>query len=220
MKIKSLFFFILIAFVFFSCEIIGISGNDEQIKFSNKNQNDQGEDEDNGKKPPVKIPPVTDPVDEEVSIPFAVSGISNTMGSTENHELFTIVYSKEELDKAASQRYFQYWTDKGGPYNVYYLKGLTDKYNDDFFTENALVLYLFGAGNSGGKLSINQLTRNKDELTIVTNFHEGDLTAISYWTVVLDVTKADIDGITGLKSRNECNCQYFAHNLILASHKN
>ena len=133
------------------------------------------------------------------SISFQVGAKDNSPISRLNHELFTIVCSKEELDKFASERFYQYWTNDGGPYNVYYLKDLTEKYNEDFFNKNALILYLFGDGNTGGKFDITKIERNENILTIFSDFHSGDMTAISYWTVVIKVSKTDVNEITTLE---------------------
>ncbi|MDR0455173.1 MAG: hypothetical protein LBH20_00630 [Treponema sp.] len=151
-------------------------------------------------------------------VPFQVGAIVNTRGSSkETHNLFAIVRSKEELDRAASERYYQYWTDMGGPYNVYYLMENTEKYDEDFFAENALVLYLFESSYSGGRIDITQLQRQDDGLTIITDFHGGSLPAVSYWTVVIEAAQTDVYGITSLKTKNECDCPYFSFDLILVS---
>jgi hypothetical protein len=43
----------------------------------------------------------------------------------------------------------------------------------------------------------------------------GPLTAIGYWTVVIEVAQADVNDITALETRNECNCPRFSFDLIL-----
>ena len=200
-------------FLFFSCGQTGVLDWDESAKTNAQGQNDQGEDEDPGKNPPVVVPPKDD---EFQSIPFRVSASRNDMGlPPEGHDLFTIVRSKEDLNRAAETRYHQIWTITGGPYTVYYLGEIAEKYDEDFFTENTLVLYLFGAVNFGGKTAITQMQRQGSELTIITDFHKGALNAASFWTVVIEVTPADVDGVTTLKSRNDCNCPRFTFNLVI-----
>jgi len=210
---------LIFGFLFAACEQTTVSeldleriGSDILTPVDNNNPEDEG----NEKKPTIVVPPETNPGNKEVqSIPFQVGAISNSMSSRNNHNLFTIVRSKEELDLAASERYHQYWTGTGGPYNVDYLAEITEKYDEDFFIENALVLYLFVAGNSGGKIDITRMQRQDNELTIITDFHMGALTAISYWTVVIEVAQTDVYGITVLESKNECDCSRFSFDLIL-----
>jgi len=152
------------------------------------------------------------------SIPFQEGAKNCTGGDRNIHDIFTIVRSKEELDYTASQRYYQYWTDAGGPnnpFNVYYLSDDTEQYDDDFFAENALILYLFTSPNRGGKIDITRVQRQGDELTIITDFHRGSLAALGYWTVVIEVAQTDVNGINVLKTRNECNCPRFSFDKIL-----
>ena len=171
------------------------SGTSTAVIPNKDNNNNQGKDEGNGKEPPVVVPPKED---EFQSIPFQVSAALNHMSSTNGHELLTIVRSKEELNRAAETRYHQYWTDTGGPYNVYYLAEATQKYDEAFFTENALVLYLFGASSGGGAIDITQIQRQDSTLTLITDFHMGMMAVISYWTVVIEVAQADVYGVTTL----------------------
>jgi len=113
------------------------------------------------------------------SIRFQVGVINNTMGSGDSN-LLTIIRSKEELN-----------IDN-------FNKNFTENYDNEYFTENALVLYLFGAGNTGGKLDVTNMHINGNELTIFINFDMGDATAISQWTVVLEVSQADVYGVTDI----------------------
>ena len=169
------------------------------------NDDDQGEDEGNGKKPPVIDQPKDDPETDDgkvQNIPFQVGVINNSMGSRQNHNLFTIIRSKEELDNVSSERYYQYWTGTGGPYNVYYLKDFTEKYDSDYFSENALVLYLFTGGSGGMKMDVTEILKQGSELTIITDITWGMLTVITYTTVVLEVAKDDVYGVTTLISEN------------------
>ena len=207
---------IIFAFLIITCEQTVASELDSQRAGSGISTpigifNDNEEDEGNEKKPSVVVPPEINPGNKKVqSIPFKVGAINNSLISRNNHNLFTIVHSKEELDLVASERCYQYWTGTGELNNVYYLAEITEKYDDDFFAENALVLYLFGAVNSGGTIDIIRIQRHGNELTIITDFHMGMLTAISYWTVVIEVAQADVYGITALESKDECNCPPFS----------
>lgn len=139
-------------------------------------------------------------------ITYEVATADNSMSGRENHELLTIVRSTKELAKAASTRYYQYWTGTGGPNNAYYLAELTSKYDDDYFAKNSLILYLFGASNAGGKIEITDLQKQGDKLTIHTDFHMGMACAISYWTVAIEVPKADVANISKIEVKNECIC--------------
>ena len=162
---------------------------------SRGNDNAQGEDE-----------PVDIPIKDDQSIPFRVGAINNSISSRNNHALFTIIRSKEELNHVASERFFQFWTGTGGPYNVYYLADLTETYDDEYFAQNALVLYLFVAANAGGRFDINGVQRQDNKLYIITDFHMGMATAISYWTIALEVAQADVYGVTEIENINECIC--------------
>jgi hypothetical protein len=152
------------------------------------------------------------------SISFQEGAKDCTGGYRKIHDIFTIVRSRAELNNVVSQRYYQYTTDASGPnnpINVYYLGDDTEQYDDVFFAENALVLYLFTSPNRGGKIDITRVQRQGDELTIIKDFHGGSLTALGYWTVVIEVAQADVDGITALKTKNECNCPRFSFDMIL-----
>jgi len=139
---------------------------------------------------------------EATDIPFTVSAAENHMSSTTGHKLLRIVRSVDELNSVASTRYHQYWTSDGGPFNVYYLAELTQQYDANYFKENALVLYLFGAGNAGGVFDIKQMERKGKELTMSFEFVQGAATAISYWTIVVEVSKSDVQGVTTLKTNH------------------
>ena len=140
------------------------------------------------------------------AIPFRMGAVHNHISSTTGHELFTVIRSKEELNQVTKTRYYQFWTSSGGPYNVYYLAEMTEKYDERFFAENALILYLFGAAHAGGIFELIDVLKQGEGITIITDFHEGDMAAISYWTVVIEVTQADIYGVTVLGSKNICVC--------------
>ena len=215
-----LFFVVGCAFLFFSCDVTGNLDSTVPDLVDIAKNNDQGEDNDDqgGKpKPPIVKPPVEDeetpPVidqpkdDMEIqSISFQVGAISNSMGSRKNHELFKIIRTRDELDYVASERYYQYWTDAGGPFNVYYLENLTEKYDETFFLQNALILNLFVDGNTGGMFDVIQMQRQGNELTILNHWHSGMMTAISYWTVIIEVTQTDVSGIIALKNEYKCVC--------------
>jgi len=171
---------------------------------SRGNDNDQGEDEDNGKKPPVIDQLIKKPKDDfkVKTIPFQIGTIDTSMSSRKNHDLFTIIRSKEDLDNVASDRYYQYWTGTGGPFNVYYLKDFTEKYDSNYFSENALVLYLFTSGSGGSKIDVTEVLKQGNKLTVITDITWGMLTVITHSTVVLEVSKDDVDGVTTLIAEN------------------
>jgi len=206
---------VVCAFLFVACEHIGVSkldtektgsGTSTTVESAKSNNNDQGEDEGNRKKPPVIDQPKDDPETDDgkvQNIPFQVGVIDNSMGSRQNHNLFTIIRSKEELDNVSSERYYQYWTGTGGPYNVYYLKDFTEKYDSDYFSENALVLYLFTGGSGGMKMDVTEILKQGSELTIITDITWGMLAVITYSTVVLEVAKDDVYGVTTLAARGD-----------------
>jgi len=200
---RVLIFVSVCAFLFIACEQTGVSelelekavsGTSSTVESAKGNDNDE------------KQPPIVPPEPELPGIPFQVGASRNHSSDTKGHALFTIARSKEDLNRAAETRYHQYWTNDGGPYNVYYLADITEQYDDEFFAENALVLYLFGASNTGGGIKINQIQRQDDTLTLITDFHEGMMTALSYWTVVIEVAQADVYGVTALENKNECVC--------------
>lgn len=145
------------------------------------------------------------------SVPFIVAATQNSMSSRENHTLLTIIRSSEELNTATATRYYEYYTDEPQPHYDYYLANLTEKYDDAFFVENALVLYLFEAANTGGTVDIIGLERQGNTLTITKDFHMGMATAISYWTVILEVAKADIVGISKIENKDMCECPILSH---------
>jgi len=210
-------YFILISilictFIFISCKNDFSELNSEMVvseittsdDFSN--DDDQGEDKGNGKKSPIIDQPKDDPeikdykyIDMEIKhIPFQIGAINTSMSSRQNHNTFTIVRSKEELNDITSGRYYQYWAGEGGPFNVFYLKDLTEKYDSDYFVNNALILYLFTSGSGGVEINVTDVQKHGSKLTIITDITWGMLTVITYSTVVLEVEKADIFGVTAL----------------------
>jgi len=169
------------------------------------NSNDQGEDEDNGK----KNPPVVNPPKDEIFIPFQI-GVAESVwlnlgvDTTPIFDLLTIIRSKEELEQLFYERYYKHWEGTSGPWSGYPLVDRTYRYGEGvFFDNNALIIYCFTAPYGGGIIDITKIQKQGNNLTVFKDFQMGDFANINYWIVVLEVTQTDIDGITVLNIKSE-----------------
>ena len=140
---------------------------------------------------------------EGSKVKYNVGYRGNHNADSENHSLNRIVYSIEELDPICDERYYTIYYGDGSEEKVYYLKEATEKYNEAYFSDKALVLYLFANGHGANSMRIKAL--HKENETLFISIHDtlrGNAAgAITYWTFILEVKKSDVIGITNIKTK-------------------
>ena len=136
-------------------------------------------------------------------IGFNVALENTSSASRHNHALFTIVNSTEELETACNDRYT---TEIDANNQIvpldYYLREMTKNYDEAFFSDKALVLYLCSEPNGGNSIIINSLTIKDKVLTVNTTrfVPRGNSPAVMvYWTFIIEVNKSEITEITDIK---------------------
>jgi hypothetical protein len=119
---------------------------------------------------------------ERVKVPFTVKTIENTMGSIFAYESAAVILKEPFHDMGDLAEGFGFHLD----------------YDAEFFAAKALVVYIFNATTTGGKFDVLQLNKEDGKLVMDYRLTVGDETALSYWTVILEVNQTDIVGIDEL----------------------
>jgi len=133
---------------------------------------------------------------KDEGIEFNVAVSSSGFGTPINHDLEpTIVKSVEQLDQIRNSRYQVWWNSEMEEVNHFYLKELTEIYNDDFFKNNSLIIILFSTANSGGQLYVDRIIREEKQLKIYYDFLDGPLTAICSFVLIIEVKAEDVKDI-------------------------
>ena len=68
-------------------------------------------------------------------------------------------------------------------------------YDEAFFAQKSLVVYIFSATSTGGNLEVMRLSIKGEKLVMNIYLEPGMDAALSYWTVVLEVDKADANNL-------------------------
>jgi hypothetical protein len=76
---------------------------------------------------------------------------------------------------------------------------LDEKYNEQFFNDNALIIYAFTRNTGGGQTEITKVSKTGDKITVYATHKSGDLTVMTESLVIIEVKKADIVGINKLR---------------------
>jgi len=119
-------------------------------------------------------------------VDFTLGGYNKSMVTPpiHSHDLLTVVRDAREIVAIALYRNLQ---------------DLTARYDDDFFIDNALVLYIFTATDGGPRPMPNMLVADADILVIHLETLDNNGLApavITYWAIILEVSLADVNGIT------------------------
>lgn len=111
----------------------------------------------------------------------------------------TLIKSRTELDSLCAATFYN-----DGPLapeyrETRYLRNLAAEYNDEYFAENALIVYMFKYGSGGWLTRLQDLTKQGDTLTLNVE-HLRPISAatavIVPWTYLLKVSKSDVQGAT------------------------
>jgi len=128
-------------------------------------------------------------VAERRDIQFIV-GIIENKGKYRN-DLLTIVRSIDELKEIDLSKGHQF----------------ANLYTQEFFEQNALVIYLWTDIVTGSYFQVYRLSQKGNELVVNAYFKAGFLRALSNWTVILEVNQADVQDITTVRvERSDAIC--------------
>ena len=111
-------------------------------------------------------------------IPFGVDLVESN--GSERGNLLTIVRSMDELKVI----------------DLSLNRSLANLYTQEFFEQNALVIYLWTDIVTGSYFQVYRLSQKGNELIVNTYFKADYLRALNNWTVILKVSQADVQGIT------------------------
>ena len=84
---------------------------------------------------------------------------------------------------------------------------LLSKYDEDYFTDNALCLWLFYATSSSWNYTIFMASVKEDTLytyAIDETIHYTANCAIEYWAIALELNKEDVENITQIETYRNC----------------
>ena len=115
--------------------------------------------------------------------------------SAENHNLFQIVRTFEELEEISSEMYFFQTGEYGEDTKIYYLENLLSKYSAEYFEENALILYLYYSGNSDVKTEVTSVTKTEDTVYVNLTQYAPEgvyIPSINEETLLIEVKLSDV----------------------------
>lgn len=137
-----------------------------------------------------------DPVVPYKEIPFYVAQECRISGYPEDTKNYNyLVKSPEEMDGILDNIY-------GQPDDVWYPKPTRDeKYNDEYFQENAVVIGLYEFYSGSLRQSIEKLTVEGDTLTVYRNIYcpEGGTDDIQWRYALIEVKLSDVEGVYHLE---------------------
>lgn len=115
--------------------------------------------------------------------------------SAENHNLFQIVRTFEELEEISSEMYFFQTGEYGEDTKIYYLENLLSKYSAEYFEENALILYLYYSENSDDKTEVTSVTKTEDTVYVNLTQYAPEgvyIPSINVETLLIEVKLSDV----------------------------
>ena len=118
-------------------------------------------------------------------INFIVGYENMSVKYSEAHDSLIIVRTLQEWSALSASRVF--------------LSELNVKYNESFFSENALIVYAFTSGNSPAQFEITKITRNGNELVMDATDNSGDIGVVSQGIIILEVKISDMQGANRLR---------------------
>jgi len=75
---------------------------------------------------------------------------------------------------------------------------LAYRYDELFFTNNAVIMFSFGLANSGGRFNKIQLSRDSNELVLEVIVEKGVLNVTAFGIIILEISNENISEITTL----------------------
>ena len=136
---------------------------------------------------------------DDEGLDFTIGVQTSHMSVSNGHDITTTVFKLAELHAISDTRFYKVGSGDGAMENVYYLQDLTQKYDDTYFDNKALVLYLYTGNDTGTSVKICDLIRDDDTLIIKARQNNNSASSaqvITYWTYVLEVDKTDVEGVT------------------------
>ena len=122
------------------------------------------------------------------------------MSAGDNHEGLVIVRSVEELKKICEDVLYAV---EGAWYghSINLTADLLAKYDEEYFQNKALVLYMFTEANKNILRTVTGMCRKGDTLTLSVQriVPELPLPAFAYWTLCLEVSQSDMQGLSQVK---------------------
>lgn len=74
-----------------------------------------------------------------------------------------------------------------------------DKYNEQFFVDNSLIVYEFTLSYGGGQTEVTKVSRKGKELVVDVVHGVGALAVMKQSVVIIEVSKTDISGTNSLR---------------------
>lgn len=112
-----------------------------------------------------------------LDVDFEVGYSNMSVSSSESHDAKLIVKTLQEWNALSGARI--------------YLNELDEKYNESFFSENALIMYAF---TKGGNMEITKVSIKGKVLAIEAIYEPWDMAMVSNGIIILEVKKSDISG--------------------------
>jgi hypothetical protein len=76
--------------------------------------------------------------------------------------------------------------------------GLNERYAEDFFIDNSLVIFIFGHGHDFDA-ETTRVSKSKNELLIEIEVNLGRLASVQKSIIIIEVSKSDIGNINKLR---------------------
>lgn len=131
---------------------------------------------------------------------FMCLGLFSACGKKDSKINFTLALSKMDYGVNVSiekqVNLLSEWTALGDITN---LPELENKYDEQFFGKNALIVFAFKTPTMGGRIDEIKMSKMDNELLMEISGMLGVSDAISRGVVVAEVKKADISGVKSLK---------------------
>ena len=184
-----------------------VSENSTSVGFTN--DNDQGEDEGNGKKPPIVIPPEIEPPKEQEEQPpiddivkpvikyLRCSDYLRTSFTSDMYPprfIFKSVTEFEDCIAPLVESKYAYTYHDYLP-KTFQLAPAVNDYNDAFFKDYNLVMVLLIENSGGNRHEVEIVDVKSNELNILIKRNPGGMTAdMAYWYIFIPIKKNNFDG--------------------------
>lgn len=115
------------------------------------------------------------------SIWYEVKTLKSDFGSKDDWDLKCVISSVEQIESIKEN---------------YEIGDELNDYNDDFFKEKSLILYLFGSPHGGDNVCVDSIQVDDKIITITMLYKEkrgvNYLDALTYWVCVIEVNSKDV----------------------------
>lgn len=117
-------------------------------------------------------------------INYSIGFVDSSTGHKE-HGLESFIKTFDEWSSIRNERH--------------YLVELDDKYDQQFFKNNSLIIYAFSRATDGGTTQIVKISKKRNQLTVDVDFTSGYMDVVSYGIIIIEVSKADVSNATKVK---------------------